>query len=119
MQQSLFDTTGGTSLTASATWIESVVLGDAAIGLCVVGVAVIGALMLTGRLPLREGTRVAVGCFVLLGAPVIAHDLRERGSPFGSGSQGAVLISAQSTPRPELPPETYNPYAQASVRDGQ
>ena len=40
--------------------------------LCVLAVAFVGMLMLTGRLALREGLRVALGCFILLGAPAIA-----------------------------------------------
>ncbi|MEE4537324.1 MAG: TrbC/VirB2 family protein [Erythrobacter sp.] len=57
---------------SSAWWLTDTLLGDLAIGLCVIAVAVVGLLMMGGRLPLRLGAKVALGCFVLLGAPVIA-----------------------------------------------
>ena len=39
-------------------------------------VAFVGLMLMTGRLAVRDGLRVAVGCFVLLGAPLIASGLR-------------------------------------------
>ncbi len=101
----------------TARWIEGAILGEFALGLCVIAVAFIGARMLIGRLPLREGARIVVGCFVLLGAPVIARGLYD----LGGISSPTLLSNLQTinpaTPRPELPKATYNPYAQASVRD--
>lgn len=41
-------------------------LGPIATALCVLGVAFLGAMMLTGRWHLRRGFRVVLGCFVLL-----------------------------------------------------
>ena len=72
VQQSLFEAGGGTPMVESARWVEGVMLGEIALGVCVIAVAFIGALMLTGRLPLREGARMVIACFVLLGTPVIA-----------------------------------------------
>jgi type IV secretion system protein VirB2 len=84
VQQSLFEAGGGAPMAESARWIEGVMLGEIALGVCVIAVAFIGALMLTGRLPLRQGMQVVIGCFVLLGAPIIAAgllDLGARSSP--------------------------------------
>ncbi|MEO1968585.1 MAG: hypothetical protein ABGW87_07735 [Sphingomonadaceae bacterium] len=86
-----------------------------AIGLCVIAIALIGMLMLSGRLPVRSGMRVVLGCFVLLGAPVNAEAL------MGFAGQGSV-VPATSTPDETsqhcvlLPKSTYDPYAGASLR---
>lgn len=53
-------------------WLTGTLLGSVAIGLCVIAVAGVGLMMLIGRLPVRLGARVILGCFILLGAPVIA-----------------------------------------------
>lgn len=116
-QQSLFEAPGSAPMLESAQWLEGLMLGQIALGICVIAVALIGALMLAGRLPLREGMRVVLGCFVLLGAPVIANGLYQLG-----GTSSPTLLSNlqtinQATPRPDLPKASYNPYAQASVRD--
>ena len=117
VQQSLLEASGGTPMMESAHWIEGVMLGDIALGLCVIAVAFIGALMLAGRLPLRAGMRVVLGCFVLLGAPVIAAGLLEIVGNSSPMPLSGLPTLGQAAPRPELPQTTYNPYAQASVRD--
>ena len=72
IQRSLIEPSSAQPIATALGWIESVLLGEVAVILCVLAVAFIGALMLTGRLPLRRGMMVIVGCFVLLGAPMIA-----------------------------------------------
>jgi type IV secretion system protein VirB2 len=114
VQQSLLKADGGAPMLESARWIEGVMLGEIALGVCVIAVALIGALMLTGRLPLREGMRVVVGCFVLLGAPVIASGLMR-----GSSGQGEISVpptdAETAVPRAAMPPADYDPYAGASL----
>lgn len=116
VQQSLFEAGGGTPMVESARWIEGVMLGEIALGVCVIAVALIGALMLTGRLPLREGARVVIGCFVLLGAPVIAvgftTELRIRLSQPQSTS---VDQKPEGKALRDLPPATYDPYSGATL----
>jgi hypothetical protein len=105
-------------MAASARWIEGVMLGEMALGVCVIAVVFIGALMLTGRLPLRDGARIVVGCFVLLGAPVIAEGFVGGGSPVVEASAlpppNVVQIGIT---RPDLPPANFDPYAGASLRE--
>jgi len=116
VQQSLFEAGGGEPMVVSARWIEGVMVGEIALGVCIIAVAFIGALMLTGRLPLREGARVVVGCFVLLGASVTTAEL--------VGSEGTVISAPISPPlpeptehpRPDMPPVHFDPYAGASLR---
>jgi type IV secretion system protein VirB2 len=117
VRRSLLEASGGMPMMESAHWIEGVMLGDIALGLCVISVAFIGALMLMGRVPLREGMRVVLGSFVLLGAPVIAAGLLEIGANSSQMPLSGLPTLGQAAPRPELPQTTYNPYAQASVRD--
>lgn len=120
VQLSLFEAGGGAPTVESARWIEGVMLGEIALGVCVIAVALIGALMLTGRLPLREGARVVVGCFVLLGAPVIAAGIMGGGGEViqTSEPQPSVVVQIES-PRPNLPPASFDPYAGASLRKDQ
>ena len=70
--KSLFEAGGGTPMAESARWIEGVMPGEIALGLCMIAVALVGALTLTGRLLPHEGMRFVVGGYVLLGAPTIA-----------------------------------------------
>ena len=115
VQDSLFDAGGGTPIVESARWIEGVMLGEIALGVCIIAVAFIGALMLTGRLPLREGMRVVVGCFVLLGAPVIAAGFVQGGDRSGGRVSAQPPAQDLEAVRPPLPPADYDPYAGASL----
>ena len=73
---SLFDPQGTTVLAAAAAWITGSLLGTAATILCVLAVAFVGLMLMSGRLAVRDGLRVVIGCFVLLGAASIAAGLR-------------------------------------------
>lgn len=117
VQQSLFEVDSGAPMVESARWIENAMLGEIALGICVIAVALIGALTLSGRLPIREGMRIVVGCFVLLSAPVIAAAFVA-----GGGSEFSIEPSPQpsgrgsiDTARPPLPAADYDPYAGASL----
>lgn len=101
----------------SARWVEGVMIGEIAFGLCVIALALIGALMLTGRLPLRKGALIVIGCFVLSGAPVIATGMLELTASPLTAQLSIPQAGERSQLRPELPKADYNPYAQASVRD--
>lgn len=113
-----FPTAAGAPFESSVDWISDMLLGSVAIGICVLAVAAIGLMMLTGRLPVRKGMRVVLGCFVLLGAPVIA-------AAFSTGwsslpEPAPVVITPERIERPDpradLPPAQYDPYAGASLR---
>ena len=71
-QRDLFQPSPAKPIESSVGWMENVLFGQVALTLCVLAVAFIGALMLTGRLPVKRGMMVVIGCFVLLGAPLIA-----------------------------------------------
>lgn len=110
---------GGALLTA-ARWMESLVQGPAATTLAVLAVAATGLMMLSGRLPVRRGLVVALGCFVLFGAPTIARGLfAAAGGMPESGVAPAMPIAAAVPPpayNPPSPPrQAADPYAGASI----
>lgn len=118
VQQSLFAANDGTTMVKSAHWIESLMLGDIALGLCVIAVAFVGALLLAGQSPLREGARTLVGCFVLLAAPTIAAGFAGSDSVFLSRStfSGPMEVLVQNV-RPALRPLGSDTKAGASLRE--
>ena len=70
-------------IVGAAQWIQGTLLGTVATVLAVIAVAIVGLLMLTGRINWRYGTVVIVGCFILFGAASIV-----------SGIQSAASLSA-------------------------
>lgn len=81
-------------LLAAARWIEALLLGPLATSVTVIAVASVGLLMLTGRVNVRRGLTVILGCFILFGAGAIAQGLR-----------GGVAMVASDSPTPPLPPQ--------------
>jgi type IV secretory pathway VirB2 component (pilin) len=113
---SLFDTPSAPVLASATDWASGTLFGGLAAGLCVLAVAFVGVLLMTGRLAIRDGIRTVVGCFVLLGAPVLAGGLLEAaGAAVPAAGPGVPVIEAAAPPAP-LPPADYDPYAGASLR---
>ncbi len=81
--QTLADPEGSGVIVGAAQWIQGTLLGTVATVLAVIAVAIVGLLMLTGRINWRYGTVVIVGCFILFGAASIV-----------SGIQSAASLSA-------------------------
>lgn len=114
--RSLFDAGSGSTIGGAVSWLTGTLLGSVATLLCVLAVAVIGFAMLSGRLQIRRGAYVVLGCFVLLGAPIIASAfLSMVGSQAGVTEQRADSVK-EPVPRAALPPADYDPYAGASLR---
>jgi type IV secretory pathway VirB2 component (pilin) len=114
-QQSLFESSGASPMASSLDWVSGVLFGELAIGLSIIAVAMIGFVMLTGRMPFRQGGRVALGVFVLLSAPTIAAGF----STALQGSAGSAPITDTAElaePPRDLSPADYDPYAGASLR---
>ena len=113
---SLFAQADAGALNGAVDWMTGTLLGSVATGLCIIAIAVVGLMMLSGRLAVREGARVVLGCFVLFGAPTLAIALRELAN--GGEAKAPVEIAAPALPpRPPQPTSTYDPYAGASMRD--
>lgn len=102
------------TLAGSIEWINGLLLGSLAAGLCVLAVAFVGLLMLGGRLPVRQGLRVILGCFILLGAPIIAAEISGAWQQASPPPPDPVAVTEE--PRADLPPADYNPYTRASLR---
>ena len=104
------------SLEAGGDWLVSLLTGSLALGLCVLAIALIGLLMLGGRLPVRDGIRVVLGCFVFLGAPAIAAAFVWAGQEAGHEPVSPEPPRELADPRQDLPPSAFDPYAGASLR---
>lgn len=118
---SLADPRGTSSLVAAAEWLEETLLGPVATGVALIAVAGVGYLTLSGRLHLRRGAEVLLGCFILFGAAAIAAGLREISSESASEviTAGPIPIAPYALPasQPTSTPRNpgYDPYAGASL----
>ena len=112
----LADPTGSSALTTAAFWVQQAMLGTVATLVAIIAVAVIGLLMMTGRIDWRRGATVVVGCFVLFGAPVIAAGLYR----VANGQADDVVATEPvavppPAPLPQPAASAYDPYAGAAV----
>ncbi len=57
--------------------MQGTLLGNLATTAAVIAVAVVGFLMLTGRIEWRRGLTVVVGCFIIFGAAAIVAGIRQ------------------------------------------
>lgn len=78
------DPQGSGPLLAALSWVQGTLLGNAATAMAVIAVAMVGFMMLTGRLNWRFGATVVLGCFILFGSAAIV-----------SGIRGAAAAAAQ------------------------
>jgi type IV secretion system protein VirB2 len=67
---------GAGPLLAAAQWVQDTLLGNIATSAAVVAVAVVGLMMLSGRMNWRHGITVIIGCFVLFGAVAIVAGIQ-------------------------------------------
>lgn len=117
LSYSLFDAPADHPLTTASDWAVQLVGGTAATSICIIAVAFLGFLLMTGRLAVRDGLRVILGCFVLLGAPTIAQGLLQVGNaPRQAITLDAAIAAPPTPPAANLPPANYDPYAGASLR---
>jgi len=117
---SLADSPAGSSaLVAAITWLQDMLLGTVATSIAVIAIAAIGFGMLTGRVNIRHGATVILGCFILFGASAIVSGLRYAASGAGDYAPPPVVVvappPAQPRARPTGVPAPYDPYAGASV----
>lgn len=114
---SLADPVAPGPLLAAASWTQTTLVGTMATIVAVIAVAAVGAMMLAGRVDIRRGLMVVLGCFILFGASAIAGGIRSAISVTDGAEPSPVMAS--SPPPPVLPPRPkpaqYDPYAGASV----
>jgi type IV secretory pathway VirB2 component (pilin) len=75
-QVSGVDPQGSGPIVNALSWMQGTLLGNVATTAAVIAVAVVGLMMLTGRMNWRFGATVIVGCFVLFGATAIVSGIR-------------------------------------------
>lgn len=118
---SLADSPAGSSvLVAAISWLQDMLLGTVATSIAVIAIAAIGFGMLTGRVNIRHGATVILGCFILFGASTIVNGLRYAASGVGGYDPPPVIVAAPPPPpapraQPTGVPAPYDPYAGASV----
>lgn len=104
-------------LLGAANWLQGTLLGTVALSLATLAIAWVGFLALTGRIEMRRGATVVLGCFIIFGAPVIAGGLQS--TLLEERSNGGPMVAALPEPSPPIvvtrrePPA--DPYAGASL----
>jgi hypothetical protein len=104
---------------AALAWLQGTLLGTVATSVAVVAVASVGFLMLSGRIDVRRGAQVVLGCFVLFGAPSIAAGIIAMAH---HGNEAAEVLPSIPQPLVYAPPAKpsvravpYDPYAGAAL----
>jgi type IV secretion system protein VirB2 len=70
------DPAGSGVIVGAVQWLQGTLLGTLATVVAVIAVAVVGLMMLTGRINWRHGATVIVGCFILFGAASIVAGIQ-------------------------------------------
>lgn len=100
---------------AVAGWIEALVAGPAALAVATIALAWFGLSLLGGRISLRRGAMVVIGCFILFGAPSLARGLMGlAGNARDASAAPQAALVTPPPPAPPMPPD-FDPYAGAAV----
>ena len=70
------DPAGSGPIVAALGWMQGTLLGNVATAVAVIAVAMVGFMMLTGRMNWRFGATVILGCFILFGASTIVGGIQ-------------------------------------------
>ena len=70
------DPQGSGPIVAALRWMQGTLLGNVATAVAVIAVAMVGFMMLTGRMNWRFGATVIIGCFILFGAGAIVSGIQ-------------------------------------------
>lgn len=76
LAQSLGDPSGSGPIVGAVQWLQGTLLGTVATVVAVIAIAVVGFMMLTGRMNWRYGATVILGCFILFGAASIVGGIQ-------------------------------------------
>ena len=71
-----YDPAGSSPIVGAVHWLEGTLMGTVATAAAVVAVAMVGFMMLTGRMNWRHGATVILGCFILFGAGAIVAGIQ-------------------------------------------
>lgn len=67
---------GSGPIVAAVNWVQGTLLGNIATAVAVIAVAVVGFMMLTGRMNWKHAITVILGTFILFGATVIVAGIQ-------------------------------------------
>lgn len=70
------DPAGSGPIVAALSWLQGTLMGNVATAVAVIAVAMVGFMMLTGRMNWRFGVTVILGCFILFGAASIVAGIQ-------------------------------------------
>ena len=70
------DPAGSSPILGALQWVQGTMLGNLATAITAAVVAVVGFMMLTGRIEWRRGLTVVVGCFIIFGAVAIVAGIQ-------------------------------------------
>lgn len=76
------DPQGSGAILGAVTWLQGTLLGNVATAIAVVAVAVVGLMMLNGRMNWRHGATVVLGLFIVFGAVSIVAGIRSAATGF-------------------------------------
>ncbi len=75
-QYAAIDPAGSGPIEGAVLWLQGTLLGNVATAIAVMAVAVVGFMMLTGRINWRYGATVVLGLFIVFGAASIVAGIR-------------------------------------------
>lgn len=75
-QDGSVDPQGSGVIIGAVNWLQGTLLGTVATVVAIIAVAVVGFMMLTGRVNWRYGATVILGCFILFGAASIVAGIQ-------------------------------------------
>jgi type IV secretory pathway VirB2 component (pilin) len=103
------------ALFSSVEWVRDLLTGSIGTSIAVLAIAWLGFALLQGRIPVRAGARVVLGCFILFGSPVIAAAFLQMAHP--EPTEPTAMATQVAPPTILLPshPPQFDPYAGASV----
>jgi type IV secretory pathway VirB2 component (pilin) len=104
----------GQSLPDAVDWLKALILGSIGTTVAILAIAAVGVLMLSGRIPIRRGATVVLGCFILFSAGTIASALLASLTLAGNDNatqspQAPVYEASIPTPAP------YDPFEGAAA----
>ena len=70
------DPPGSAPILGALSWVQGTLLGNLATTVAVIAVAIVGLMMLTGRIDWRRGLTVVIGAFIVFGAVAIVEGMR-------------------------------------------
>ncbi len=67
---------GSGPIVNAVSWLQGTLLGNVATAVAVIAVAMVGFMMLTGRMNWKFGATVVLGCFILFGSVAIVSGIQ-------------------------------------------